>query len=147
MNLQYGHQSKVSTQFGAIGTRRKWLKALCGTKRYPRFEGEKVTGRRPNHIEEIPQSDDEAEINTQHELRRNLSFVNADIYQYSLDLHQCATALEAIVSEDECSLEVGHALAHLSAVSFQRIHKLLTERTEIVTGLARLKVGARELGA
>ena len=78
-------------------------------------------------------------MKTQHELRRNLSFVNADIYQYSRHLHQCAAALEAIVSEDECSFEVGHALAHLSAVSFERIHKLLTERTEIVTGLGKLK--------
>ena len=84
-------------------------------------------------------------MNTQHELRRNLSFVNADIYQHSLDLHQCAAALEAIVSEDECSFEVGHALAHLSAVSFERIHKLLTERTEIITDLAKSKVTEREL--
>jgi len=86
-------------------------------------------------------------MNMQHELRRNLSFVDADLYRYSGDLHQAAAALEAIVSQDECSLGVGDALAHLSAVSFERIHKLITERTKIVTGLGKLEASERELGA
>jgi len=78
-------------------------------------------------------------MNTQHELRRNLSFVDADLYRYSRDLHQAAAALEAIVSPDECSLAAGDALAHLAAVSFERIHKLLTERTQIVTNLGKVE--------
>jgi hypothetical protein len=78
-------------------------------------------------------------MHTQHELKRNLSLVDADLYRYGQDLHRAAAALEAIVSRDECSLEAGDALTHLSGVSFERIYKLLTERTHIVTGLGKLE--------
>jgi hypothetical protein len=60
-------------------------------------------------------------MHTQHELRRNLSLVDADLYRYGQDLHRAAAALEAIVSQDECSLEAADALTHLSCVSVERI--------------------------
>jgi len=78
-------------------------------------------------------------MKTQHELRRNLSLVDADLYRYGQDLRRAAAALEAIVAQDECSREAGDVLTHLSAVSFERIHKLITERTKIVTGLGKLE--------